>query len=132
MGKDNNKYFNGFWMYHDRVMTSIEIALNELENSYTRGQKGSLNDYVNSCMKPDNERAYKKVIAEISYFGGLGDYALYSFILEVFNDDEQAAKDFMLSPQGGFTKTEISNIKSRYQFQMRKLEAAAANEVMRC
>ena len=64
-----------------------------------------------------HELLKKKVVAEIElYPNGIGEYKLYSFLMQILNDERQVRK-FMLAE--GYTRTETTNVKSRYDYYNR-------------
>ena len=59
----------------------------------------------------------KKVIAEIDVNENLGDRKIYAFVKnELLNGDEEAADEFMLSSEGGYTNSQLKSIKSKINY----------------
>ena len=60
----------------------------------------------------DNKKIKKQIIAEADLYVKFGPCKIWSFILlEVFHNDVDAAKEFMLSPVGGgYTENQLRRI----------------------
>jgi len=64
-----------------------------------------------------HELMKKKLIAEIEVSPhGLGNYAMYKFLMQEINDDHEVSK-FLLSE--GLTRSEITNAKAIYNFRVK-------------
>ena len=62
-------------------------------------------------MKYDPERIKKQIQAETELHERFGPGKIWSFILrEIFHNDTAGAKEFMLSPAGGYDLDEIDRI----------------------
>jgi hypothetical protein len=62
----------------------------------------------------DCKRIKKQIQAESELYIKFGPSKIWSFILEeIFNNDTRKAIAFMLSPEGGFTLTEVTRIISQ-------------------
>jgi len=66
----------------------------------------------------------KKVNAEIDISpNGLGIYRIYSFLMNQTQNNQQVVREFM--EKEGFSKTEIAQVKSRYNHYQNKCKVQA-------
>lgn len=62
-------------------------------------------------MKYDNKRIKKQIQAESSLYSKFGPVRVWSFILtNIFQENIEAAKEFMLSQDGGYSEKELNRI----------------------
>ena len=67
-------------------------------------------------MKYNRERIKKQIQAEIELHDRFGPGRIWSFILkEIFHNNTLEAKNFMLSPAGGFDIDEVNRIERQQQ-----------------
>ncbi|OHE27433.1 MAG: hypothetical protein A2084_01630 [Tenericutes bacterium GWC2_39_45] len=90
---------------------------------YTESELEQIKIESDNCFRKLSYRTIRdRCLAEIEYFGFLGDYALLTFILELFNFDMEKAREFMISKYGGFSKTDATRFKSNYKrFQAQRI-----------
>jgi hypothetical protein len=114
--KNKNQYFNGFWNYHEKIMRAID------SENRQKALSRNIDDFIKPLIESDLTKIYKKVIAEINYYGSLGDVSIFSFLMELYIDDEKMAIDFMTSDYGGYTKGEARRILYHYNYLRNKNE----------
>jgi hypothetical protein len=110
MRKNKSIYYHGFWDYQNKIYQALDKEI------YGKKPVKIISEYVKHETETDFKKVYDKVIAEINYYSGMGTYAIYTFLLEIFNNDFQMVFDFMTSKYGGYSKWEVNRQNFNFKY----------------